>query len=45
MSRAIRVAEFADLSPAVRAFIANPKKLYIDGKVGGGRFGQDLQHH
>src|SRR4051812_6879502 len=32
MSQAIRVAEFADLSPAVRAFIANPKKLYIDGK-------------
>src|SRR3954468_3293998 len=32
MSQSIRVAEFADLSPAVRAFIANPKKLYIDGK-------------
>jgi len=32
MSQSIRVAEFADLSPAVRAFIANPKKLYIDGR-------------
>jgi phenylacetaldehyde dehydrogenase len=32
MSQATRVAEFADLSPAVRAFIANPKKLYIDGR-------------
>jgi phenylacetaldehyde dehydrogenase len=32
MSQAIRVAEFEDLSPAVRAFIANPKKLHIDGR-------------
>jgi len=32
MSQAISIAEFADLSPSVRAFIAKPKKLYIDGK-------------
>src|SRR5882672_4904954 len=31
MSQAIRIDEFADLSPAVRAFIAKPRKLFIDG--------------
>src|SRR4029079_147750 len=32
MSQATTIAEFADLSPAVRAFIAKPKKLFINGK-------------
>src|SRR5436190_9984163 len=32
MSQAIRIAEFADLSPAVRAFIEKPKRLYINGE-------------
>src|SRR5678816_2789420 len=32
MNQAVSIAEFADLSPAVRAFIAKPRKLYIDGK-------------
>ena len=32
MNQAISIAEFADLSPAVRAFIAKPRRLYIDGE-------------
>src|SRR5215470_6492142 len=31
MEIAASVSEFADLSPAVSAFIAKPKRLYIDG--------------
>jgi phenylacetaldehyde dehydrogenase len=31
MNQAATTAEFVDLSPAVKAFIARPKKLFIDG--------------
>src|SRR5215471_928384 len=32
MSQAASVAEFSDLSPAIKSFIAKPKKLFIDGQ-------------
>src|SRR5215470_1675790 len=32
MSQTASIAEFADLSPAVKAFISKPKKLFIDGR-------------
>ena len=32
MNQAIAIAEFANLSAAVKAFIAKPKRLYIDGR-------------
>ena len=32
MNQAIAIAEFSNLSAAVKAFIAKPKRLYIDGK-------------
>src|SRR5262245_652198 len=32
MSQAATIAEFVDLSPAIKAFIAKPKKLFIDGR-------------
>jgi len=32
MNQAATIAEFVDLSPAIKAFIAKPKKLYIDGR-------------
>ena len=32
MSQAASIAEFVDLSPAIKAFIAKPKKLFIDGR-------------
>src|SRR5215470_8544724 len=32
MSQAASIAEFVDLSPAIKAFIAKPKKLFIVGR-------------
>lgn len=32
MNQAATTAEFVDLSPAIKAFIAKPKKLFIDGR-------------
>src|SRR5215813_4822364 len=32
MNQAATVAEFVDLSPAIKAFVAKPKRLYIDGR-------------
>jgi delta 1-pyrroline-5-carboxylate dehydrogenase len=32
MNQAAAIAEFAGLSPAIKAFIAKPKKLFIDGR-------------
>jgi phenylacetaldehyde dehydrogenase len=32
MNQAATIAEFVDLSPAIKAFIAKPKKLFIDGR-------------
>ncbi len=44
MNQAIAITEFANLSAAVKAFIAKPKKLLHRWEMGGGRFRQDVQY-
>jgi len=43
MSQAIRIAEFEDLSPAVRAFISKPRRLYINGEWVDGHSGKEIE--